>query len=165
RGAAPVGPARASVSGSFIRAAGMSGCRCSHPRTPETVAGAFPAKDPLLRFGNATKRRLWLGGWQGTEASRGCRIGCRLNIHCQYIFLQALLKMSFRCTFQASGLFRTPSMRLTNFSDYALRLLMYAAAREGELVTIEETAARYGISRTHLMKVANLLTRAGYLTA
>jgi Rrf2 family nitric oxide-sensitive transcriptional repressor len=52
-------------------------------------------------------------------------------------------------------------MRLTNFSDYALRLLMYAAAREGELVTIEETAARYGISRTHLMKVANLLTRAG----
>jgi Rrf2 family nitric oxide-sensitive transcriptional repressor len=56
-------------------------------------------------------------------------------------------------------------MRLTNFSDYALRLLMYAAAREGELVTIEETAARYGISRTHLMKVANLLTRAGYLTA
>jgi Rrf2 family nitric oxide-sensitive transcriptional repressor len=56
-------------------------------------------------------------------------------------------------------------MRLTNFSDYALRLLMYAAAREGELVTIEETATRYGISRTHLMKVANLLTRAGYLTA
>lgn len=56
-------------------------------------------------------------------------------------------------------------MRLTNFSDYALRLLMYAAAREGELVTIEETAGRYGISRTHLMKVANLLTRAGYLTA
>jgi Rrf2 family nitric oxide-sensitive transcriptional repressor len=56
-------------------------------------------------------------------------------------------------------------MRLTNFSDYALRVLMYAAAREGELITIEETAARYGISRTHLMKVANLLTRAGYLAA
>ncbi len=56
-------------------------------------------------------------------------------------------------------------MRLTNFSDYALRLLMFAAAQEGRLVTIEETAQVYGISRAHLMKVANLLTRAGYLTA
>src|SRR5665647_1252972 len=54
-------------------------------------------------------------------------------------------------------------MRLTNFSDYALRVLMYAAARDGERITIEETAQRYGISRTHLMKVVNLLTRAGYL--
>jgi Rrf2 family nitric oxide-sensitive transcriptional repressor len=56
-------------------------------------------------------------------------------------------------------------MRLTNFSDYALRLLMYAAARKDRLVTIEETAAVYGISRAHLMKIANMLTRAGYLKA
>ena len=56
-------------------------------------------------------------------------------------------------------------MRLTNFSDYALRLLLYAAAREDRLITIEETAERYGISRAHLMKVANVLTRAGYLKA
>jgi Rrf2 family nitric oxide-sensitive transcriptional repressor len=56
-------------------------------------------------------------------------------------------------------------MRLTNFSDYALRVLMYAAVRRDHLITIEETADRYGISRTHLMKVANLLTRSGYLTA
>lgn len=53
-------------------------------------------------------------------------------------------------------------MRLTNFSDYALRLLMYAAAHEDRLVTIEETSEAYGISRTHLMKIANMLTRAGY---
>lgn len=56
-------------------------------------------------------------------------------------------------------------MRLTNFTDYALRLLMYAAARGERLITIEETAQRYGISRSHLMKVANLLTRAGFLKA
>jgi len=56
-------------------------------------------------------------------------------------------------------------MRLTDCGDYALRVLMYAAAREGELITIEETAERYGISRSHLMKVVNLLTRSGYLTA
>lgn len=56
-------------------------------------------------------------------------------------------------------------MRLTNFSDYALRMLMYAAVRGSELITIEETAERYRISRTHLMKVANMLTNYGYLTA
>ena len=56
-------------------------------------------------------------------------------------------------------------MRLTNFSDYSLRLLMYAAAREDRLVTIEEASEVYGISRAHLMKIANTLTKAGYLKA
>jgi Rrf2 family nitric oxide-sensitive transcriptional repressor len=56
-------------------------------------------------------------------------------------------------------------MRLTDFSDFSLRILMYAAARGDRLITIEETAAVYGISRAHLMKVANQLTRAGYLKA
>ncbi len=56
-------------------------------------------------------------------------------------------------------------MRLTDFSDYSLRLLMYAEAKAGQLVTIEETAQVYGISRAHLMKVANQLTRAGFLKA
>lgn len=56
-------------------------------------------------------------------------------------------------------------MRLTTFSDYALRLLMYAAAQEERLITIEEASEVYGISRAHLMKIANLLTRAGYLKA
>lgn len=56
-------------------------------------------------------------------------------------------------------------MRLTNFSDYALRVLMYAAARDERLITIDETAKVYGISRAHLMKIVNQLTRAGYLKA
>lgn len=54
-------------------------------------------------------------------------------------------------------------MRLTSFSDYAFRVLMYAHAREERLVTIEETANAYGISRAHLMKVVNILTRNGFL--
>jgi Rrf2 family nitric oxide-sensitive transcriptional repressor len=54
---------------------------------------------------------------------------------------------------------------LTSFSDYALRVLMYAAARDERLITIDETAKVYGISRAHLMKVVNQLTRAGYLKA
>jgi Rrf2 family nitric oxide-sensitive transcriptional repressor len=56
-------------------------------------------------------------------------------------------------------------MRLTDFSDYSLRVLLYAAARDGQLITIEETSKVYGISRAHLMKVANQLTRAGFLRA
>lgn len=56
-------------------------------------------------------------------------------------------------------------MRLTNFSDYALRVLMYAAAKGDRLITIDETAKVYGISRAHLMKIVNQLTRAGYLKA
>jgi Rrf2 family nitric oxide-sensitive transcriptional repressor len=54
-------------------------------------------------------------------------------------------------------------MRLTTFSDYALRVLMYAAATEDRLITIEETARAYNISRAHLMKVVNILTRTGYI--
>lgn len=56
-------------------------------------------------------------------------------------------------------------MRLTNFSDYALRLLIYAASHSPRLVTIEETSRVFAISRGHLMKVANQLTRADYLKA
>lgn len=56
-------------------------------------------------------------------------------------------------------------MRLTTFSDYALRVLMYAATAGERLITVEETARVYGISRAHLMKVVNILTRMGHLRA
>lgn len=54
-------------------------------------------------------------------------------------------------------------MRLTTFSDYAMRVLIYAAASPERLITIEETARAYDISRAHLMKVVNALTRHGFL--
>ncbi len=56
-------------------------------------------------------------------------------------------------------------MQLTNFSDYGLRVLMYAASQGDRLITIEETARVYNISRAHLMKVVNQLTRSGFLKA
>lgn len=54
-------------------------------------------------------------------------------------------------------------MHLTKFSDYSLRVLMLAASREEHRVTIDETAAAFGISQGHLKKVVLAMTRAGYL--
>lgn len=54
-------------------------------------------------------------------------------------------------------------MRLTSYSDYSLRLLMYAALKADRLVTIQEVADVYGISKNHLMKVAFQLGRHGIL--
>ncbi len=54
-------------------------------------------------------------------------------------------------------------MRLTKFSDYALRVLMYAAASGDRLATIDAAAAAYGVSRAHLTKIVTALVRAGFL--
>lgn len=56
-------------------------------------------------------------------------------------------------------------MRLTVHTDYAMRVLMYLAVEEGRLVTIEEMAAAHGISRNHLMKVAQQLGQFGFVEA
>jgi Rrf2 family nitric oxide-sensitive transcriptional repressor len=54
-------------------------------------------------------------------------------------------------------------MRLTTYSDYALRVLMYLAIKSDGLSTIAEIAESYDISQTHLMKVAHQLGVAGYI--
>jgi len=54
-------------------------------------------------------------------------------------------------------------MRLNVQSDYALRLLMHLAVNRNALVTIAEVAERYRISRNHLMKVAYVLGREGFI--
>ena len=54
-------------------------------------------------------------------------------------------------------------MRLTVYTDYALRMLMYLALKEDELATIAEISVSYGISKNHLMKVAHQLGVAGYV--
>ena len=54
-------------------------------------------------------------------------------------------------------------MRLTTYTDYTLRVLMYVAARPERLATISEIAGAYGISRNHLMKVVNQLGTWGLL--
>ena len=53
-------------------------------------------------------------------------------------------------------------MHLSIFSDYALRLLMYAAMKD-ELFQMEEVVEAYRISEHHLAKVAHRLGKLGYL--
>lgn len=54
-------------------------------------------------------------------------------------------------------------MRLTTFSDYTLRVLMFLAAHPDRVVTIPEIAAAYAISEHHLTKVVHHLTRSAWI--
>lgn len=55
-------------------------------------------------------------------------------------------------------------MELSRFSDYSLRVLIYAAAREGEKVTLSELAQAYRISHHHLVKIVHYLGKLGFLS-
>jgi Rrf2 family nitric oxide-sensitive transcriptional repressor len=53
-------------------------------------------------------------------------------------------------------------MKLSLFTDYSLRVLMFAALK-GESFSLSEVAESYDISRHHLVKVVNYLAKLGYL--
>ena len=53
-------------------------------------------------------------------------------------------------------------MRLSVQTDYALRTLMFLAVKEGHH-SIAVIASSYGISKNHLMKVAQRLTAEGFV--
>lgn len=54
-------------------------------------------------------------------------------------------------------------MRLSSYSDYALRVLIYLAVQSDRLPTIAEIAERHAISKNHLMKVVSHLAVGGYI--
>ena len=54
-------------------------------------------------------------------------------------------------------------MHLNAFTDYSLRVLIYAAARSPEQVSLTELAEAYGISRNHLIQVVRKLAHLGFL--
>lgn len=54
-------------------------------------------------------------------------------------------------------------MRLTRYTDYAMRVLLYLGSRPDRLCSISEIATAYGISQNHLMKVVSDLVHTGYV--
>ncbi|MFC5385002.1 RrF2 family transcriptional regulator [Aquamicrobium segne] len=54
-------------------------------------------------------------------------------------------------------------MRLTLHTDYALRMLIYAALRPERFCTVSDVAQAYGLSRNHLLKVAQSLREHGFI--
>lgn len=56
-------------------------------------------------------------------------------------------------------------MRLTQYTDYAMRVLLYLGARPDKLCSISEISRAYGVSQNHLMKVVNHLVRVGYVAS
>ena len=56
-------------------------------------------------------------------------------------------------------------MRLTRFTDYSLRVLIYLGQNNEKRVTIHQISEAYDISRNHLMKVVSNLTRLEFVAA
>ncbi|HLU22001.1 RrF2 family transcriptional regulator [Lederbergia graminis] len=55
-------------------------------------------------------------------------------------------------------------MRLTNYTDYALRILIYLSSKgPDKLSNISEIAEAYNISKNHLMKVTHELGKMGVI--
>jgi Rrf2 family nitric oxide-sensitive transcriptional repressor len=52
-------------------------------------------------------------------------------------------------------------MRLTLHTDYAMRMLIYVATRPDHICTVNDVAEAYGLSRNHLVKVAQTLRDLG----
>src|SRR3981081_4107143 len=60
--------------------------------------------------------------------------------------------------------FRGAPMRLTSFTDFALRALMRLAGEPARSFATTEIAAEFNISRNHLAKVVRDLADGGFVT-
>ena len=57
-------------------------------------------------------------------------------------------------------------MQLTSFTDYGLRALIYMASLpDDQMTNISQVTDVYGVSRNHMVKIINQLSRAGLVTA
>ena len=54
-------------------------------------------------------------------------------------------------------------MRLTNYTNYALRALQLAALRSPDLVRVDDVVRIHGLARPHIVKIVHALGKAGYI--
>lgn len=55
-------------------------------------------------------------------------------------------------------------MKITQFTDFSLRLLFYLARHRDRVVTVREIAAYYEISAEHLKKIVRRLAELGHIS-
>ena len=56
-------------------------------------------------------------------------------------------------------------MKLTLYTDYAMRVMIYTGSNPDRLCSIREISDSFSISQNHLMKVVQDLVQAGFLTS
>ena len=56
-------------------------------------------------------------------------------------------------------------MRITNYTTYSLRTLMFAALHDDRLCKVQEVADAFGISKSHLVKCVHRLGQWGFYNA
>ncbi len=54
-------------------------------------------------------------------------------------------------------------MQLKRYTDYSLRVLIYLGIKQGQIVTVNEIAQSYNISRNHIAKVVHQLSLNGFI--
>ncbi|MDR2871483.1 MAG: Rrf2 family transcriptional regulator [Xanthomonadaceae bacterium] len=54
-------------------------------------------------------------------------------------------------------------MKLTDYTDYSLRVLIYVAVHPDEPITIQQISDAFGIPKNHLVKIVQNLGQRGYL--
>lgn len=54
-------------------------------------------------------------------------------------------------------------MKITQFTDYSLRLMLYLAGNRDRVVSVREVAEFYAISSEHLKKIVRRLSELGYV--
>jgi Rrf2 family nitric oxide-sensitive transcriptional repressor len=54
-------------------------------------------------------------------------------------------------------------MKLTQYSDLGMRLLMYLALNKGKSVTIQDVSDHFGVSKNHMVKISHQLTKCGLI--
>jgi Rrf2 family nitric oxide-sensitive transcriptional repressor len=78
----------------------------------------------------------------------------------QRLFKEAGKTYILESAFRPSG-----AMRLTSYTDYSMRVLLYLGARPGRICSVAEISRAYGVSQNHLVKVVHGLGKLGYVAS
>ena len=148
-----------------------------------TVSGPDTEKSPGALPSHSRKTRSGFGGSAPIEAAIAARTQVRVKLRRR--IGRERHKRAFKATSEGDNPWRISAkkstatelwydiyhklhslgMTLNLFTDYSLRVLMYAALPDRERFSLDEVSDAYGISRDHVAKVVQCLVHAGYLSS